>query len=159
VKKGRLIYVEGRLKYGTYTDKTTGVEKNTVDIIATSCSYWAAEKAWAAPPDDGGSRAPARSAAPAASATRAPAPAKFGFLTTWTTIFPFNQGFPQQTVLHCFGHVHGVYLLCLRQICDGLCQSQHPVCGPGRPSALISRLGKQLLGQWLQAQSLQLCLG
>ena len=34
VKKGRPIYVEGRLKYGTYTDKTTGVEKNTVDIIA-----------------------------------------------------------------------------------------------------------------------------
>lgn len=35
VKKGRPIYVEGRLKYGTYKDKTTGVEKNTVDIIAT----------------------------------------------------------------------------------------------------------------------------
>ncbi len=35
VKKGRPIYVEGRLKYGTYTDKNTGVEKNTVDIIAT----------------------------------------------------------------------------------------------------------------------------
>ena len=35
VKKGRPIYVEGRLKYGTYTDKATGVEKNTVDIIAT----------------------------------------------------------------------------------------------------------------------------
>ena len=35
VKKGRPIYVEGRLKYGVYTDKTTGVEKNTVDIIAT----------------------------------------------------------------------------------------------------------------------------
>jgi single-strand DNA-binding protein len=35
VKKGRPIYVEGRLKYGTYVDKTTGVEKNTVDIIAT----------------------------------------------------------------------------------------------------------------------------
>ncbi|MBA4264199.1 MAG: single-stranded DNA-binding protein, partial [Comamonadaceae bacterium] len=33
--KGRPIYVEGRLKYGTYVDKTTGVEKNTVDIIAT----------------------------------------------------------------------------------------------------------------------------
>lgn len=35
VKKGRPIYVEGRLKYGVYTDKTTGVEKNTCDIIAT----------------------------------------------------------------------------------------------------------------------------
>ena len=35
VKKGRPVYVEGRLKYGTYTDKTTGVEKPTCDIIAT----------------------------------------------------------------------------------------------------------------------------
>ena len=34
VKKGRPIYVEGRLKYGKYTDPA-GVEKNTVDIIAT----------------------------------------------------------------------------------------------------------------------------
>jgi single-strand DNA-binding protein len=34
VKKGRPIYVEGRLKYGKYTDQS-GVEKNTVDIIAT----------------------------------------------------------------------------------------------------------------------------
>ena len=35
VKKGKPVYVEGRLKYGTYTDKTTGVEKPTCDIIAT----------------------------------------------------------------------------------------------------------------------------
>lgn len=34
VKKGRPIYIEGRLKYGKYTDQS-GVEKNTVDIIAT----------------------------------------------------------------------------------------------------------------------------
>ena len=34
VKKGRPIYVEGRLKYGKYTEQS-GVEKNTVDIIAT----------------------------------------------------------------------------------------------------------------------------
>lgn len=34
VKKGRPIYVEGRLKYGKYTDQS-GVEKNTVDIVAT----------------------------------------------------------------------------------------------------------------------------
>ena len=34
VKKGRPIYVEGRLKYGKYTGQD-GVEKNTVDIIAT----------------------------------------------------------------------------------------------------------------------------
>jgi single-strand DNA-binding protein len=34
VKKGRPIYIEGRLKYGKYTDQS-GVERNTVDIIAT----------------------------------------------------------------------------------------------------------------------------
>ena len=34
VKKGRPLYVEGRIKYGKYTDQS-GVEKNTVDIIAT----------------------------------------------------------------------------------------------------------------------------
>jgi single-strand DNA-binding protein len=35
VKKGSPIYVEGRLKYGTYVDKATGVEKNTCDIVAS----------------------------------------------------------------------------------------------------------------------------
>ncbi|MEZ5646022.1 MAG: single-stranded DNA-binding protein [Burkholderiaceae bacterium] len=34
LKKGRSVYIEGRLKYGKYTDQS-GVEKNTVDIIAT----------------------------------------------------------------------------------------------------------------------------
>lgn len=34
VKKGKPVYVEGRLKYGKYTDKD-GIEKNTCDIVAT----------------------------------------------------------------------------------------------------------------------------
>lgn len=34
VKKGSPVYVEGRLKYGKYTDQS-GIEKNTVDIVAT----------------------------------------------------------------------------------------------------------------------------
>ena len=34
VRKGKPVYVEGRLKYGKYTDQA-GVEKNTVEIIAT----------------------------------------------------------------------------------------------------------------------------
>lgn len=34
VKKGKPLYVEGRLKYGKYTDKD-GIEKPTCDIIAT----------------------------------------------------------------------------------------------------------------------------
>jgi single-strand DNA-binding protein len=79
VKKGRPIYVEGRLKYGSYTDKTTGVEKNTVDIIATELQLLGGREGMGGPTEDGGSRAPARSAAPAASAPRASAPAKSGF--------------------------------------------------------------------------------
>ena len=34
LKKGRPVYVEGRLKYGKYTDKD-GIERNTVDIVAS----------------------------------------------------------------------------------------------------------------------------
>ena len=34
LKKGSPVYVEGRLKYGKYTDKD-GIEKSTTDIIAT----------------------------------------------------------------------------------------------------------------------------
>lgn len=34
IKKGKPVYVEGRIKYGKFTDKD-GVEKNTCDIIAT----------------------------------------------------------------------------------------------------------------------------
>jgi single-strand DNA-binding protein len=79
VKKGRPIYVEGRLKYGSYTDKTTGVEKNTVDIIATELQLLGGREGMGGPSEDGGSRAPSRSAAPAASAPRASAPAKSGF--------------------------------------------------------------------------------
>ena len=32
LKKGRPVYVEGRIKYGKYTDQA-GIERNTVDII------------------------------------------------------------------------------------------------------------------------------
>jgi len=34
LKKGKPAYVEGRLKYGKYTDQS-GVEKSTCDIVAT----------------------------------------------------------------------------------------------------------------------------
>ena len=79
VKKGRPIYVEGRLKYGTYTDKTTGVEKNTVDIIATELQLLGGREGMGAPADEAGARPAARSAAPAASTPRTAAPAKSGF--------------------------------------------------------------------------------
>jgi len=79
VKKGRPIYVEGRLKYGSYTDKTTGQEKQTVDIIATELQLLGGREGMGGPSEDGGSRATARSAPPAAPRAAASAPAKSGF--------------------------------------------------------------------------------
>ncbi|MES3011413.1 MAG: single-stranded DNA-binding protein [Pseudomonadota bacterium] len=77
VKKGRPIYVEGRLKYGTYTDKTTGVEKNTVDIIATELQLLGGREGMGGPGgDEGGGGGYSRPPAPAPrSAAPAPAPA------------------------------------------------------------------------------------
>ena len=78
VKKGRPIYVEGRLKYGVYTDKTTGVEKNTVDIIATELQLLGGREGMGAPAgEDGGARSAPRTAAPAVA--KAPAASKSGF--------------------------------------------------------------------------------
>jgi single-strand DNA-binding protein len=77
VKKGRPIYVEGRLKYGTYTDKTTGVEKNTVDIIATELQLLGGREGMGGPGgggDEGGYESAPRRAAPAARPAPAPAP-------------------------------------------------------------------------------------
>ena len=53
VKKGQPIYVEGRLKYGKYTDQA-GVEKNTVDIIATEMQLLGKREGMGGPGDDGG---------------------------------------------------------------------------------------------------------
>jgi single-strand DNA-binding protein len=78
VKKGRPIYVEGRLKYGTYVDKTTGVEKNTVDIIATELQLLGGREGMGSPSDgeDGGSApAPRRMAPPPPPRAPQPAPA------------------------------------------------------------------------------------
>lgn len=69
VKKGKPVYVEGRLKYGKYTDKD-GVEKNTCDIVATELQLLGgrdeAEKPSSAPQQ----RAPAPRQAPARPAPR-----------------------------------------------------------------------------------------
>jgi single-strand DNA-binding protein len=82
VKKGRPVYVEGRLKYGKYTDQA-GVERNTVDIIATELQLLGGREGMGTPQDgEEGSYAPRRPAAspaaprsPAATAPRqAPAP-------------------------------------------------------------------------------------
>jgi single-strand DNA-binding protein len=54
VKKGRPVYVEGRLKYGKYTDQA-GVEKNTVDIIATELQLLGGREGMGGPGGDEGS--------------------------------------------------------------------------------------------------------
>jgi single-strand DNA-binding protein len=71
VKKGRPIYVEGRLKYGTYVDKATGVEKNTVDIIATEMQLLGGREGMGGGGGEEGGGGYSRPA----SAARAPAPA------------------------------------------------------------------------------------
>jgi single-strand DNA-binding protein len=82
VKKGRPIYVEGRLKYGKFTNKD-GVEQNTCDIIATEMQLLGSREGMGGPgAEDGGGggggyarpSAPPQRQAPAA-APRAPAPA------------------------------------------------------------------------------------
>ncbi len=86
VKKGRPIYVEGRLKYGKYTGQD-GIEKNTVDIIATELQLLGGREGMGAPgggDEDGGGAprraAPApRPAAPASAARPAPAKSSSGF--------------------------------------------------------------------------------
>ena len=79
VKKGRPIYVEGRIKYGKFTNKD-GVEQNTCDIIATEMQLLGSREGMGAPADEGGgySRpAPASRPAPtAAPKPQAAAPAK-----------------------------------------------------------------------------------
>lgn len=74
VKKGRPIYVEGRLKYGKYTDQS-GVEKATVDIIATELQLLGGREGMGGPSDgdEGSAPPPARRPAPAPRAA-APAP-------------------------------------------------------------------------------------
>ena len=71
VKKGRPIYIEGRLKYGKYTDQA-GVEKNTVDIIATEMQLLGGREGMGGPSggdDEGGAPARRPAAAPRPSAS------------------------------------------------------------------------------------------
>jgi single-strand DNA-binding protein len=76
VKKGSPLYVEGRLKYGKYTDKD-GIERNTVDIIATEMQLLGGRQGGGGGGDEAGggggySRAPAPASRPPAAR---PAPA------------------------------------------------------------------------------------
>jgi single-strand DNA-binding protein len=72
------VYVEGRLKYGKYTDKD-GIERNTVDIVATEMQLLGGREGGMGGGDDMGGGAPMRSAPPQRSApapAAKPAPAK-----------------------------------------------------------------------------------
>ena len=83
VKKGRPIYVEGRLKYGKYTDQS-GVEKNTVDIVATELQLLGGREGGGGHDEGGGGGGYSRPAAaprqqpqaPAAAPRQAPAAAR-----------------------------------------------------------------------------------
>jgi single-strand DNA-binding protein len=81
LKKGRPVYVEGRLKYGKYTDKD-GIERNTVDIVATEMQLLGGREGGGGGygDDAGGGGAPMRSAPsprpPAPAPAPRPAPAK-----------------------------------------------------------------------------------
>jgi single-strand DNA-binding protein len=79
LKKGRPVYVEGRIKYGKFTNKD-GVEQNTCDIIATEMQLLGGREGMGGPDEEGGG-APRRSAPPASrpaasAAPRPQAPAK-----------------------------------------------------------------------------------
>ena len=79
VKKGRQIYVEGRIKYGKFTNKD-GVEQNTCDIIATEMQLLGSREGMGGPgADEGGGGGHARTPASrpaAAPKPQAPAAAK-----------------------------------------------------------------------------------
>ncbi|MEO8857763.1 MAG: single-stranded DNA-binding protein [Burkholderiaceae bacterium] len=77
VKKGNPIYVEGRLKYGKFTNKD-GLEQNTCDIIATEMQLLGGREGRGSPSDEGGGSGytrPAPASRPAAAAPRQPAAA------------------------------------------------------------------------------------
>jgi single-strand DNA-binding protein len=83
IKKGQPIYVEGRIKYGKFTNKE-GHEQNTVDIIATEMQLLGKREGMGGPSDgdEGGAprrAAPASRPAPSAPASKPAAKASSGF--------------------------------------------------------------------------------
>jgi len=92
LKKGRSVYVEGRLKYGKYTDKD-GIERNTVDIVATEMQLLGGRDGGG---EDFGSASPApmRSAPAARPAAPAPAPRPAPPRTTSTGFDDMDDDIP-----------------------------------------------------------------
>ena len=77
VKKGNPLYVEGRLKYGKFTNKD-GHEQNTCDIVATEMQLLGSRQGAGAPSgDEGGGSGGGSYSRPAAAPRAAPqAPAQ-----------------------------------------------------------------------------------
>ena len=75
VKKGSPIYVEGRLRYSTYMDKTTGVEKNSVEIVATEMQLLGGREGRGGGDEGGGGGGYSRPPAAPRQAPSRPAPA------------------------------------------------------------------------------------
>jgi single-strand DNA-binding protein len=75
LKKGNPVYIEGRLKYGKFTNKD-GIEQNTCDIVATEMQLLGGRQGAGGPSGDeggaGGGGSYSRAPAPA---SRPPAPA------------------------------------------------------------------------------------
>jgi single-strand DNA-binding protein len=83
LKKGGSVYIEGRLKYGRYTDKD-GIERNTTDIVANEMQLLGGRGGMGGGgggtssgmgDDGGGYQAPAPRSAPQARSPSAPSPA------------------------------------------------------------------------------------
>jgi single-strand DNA-binding protein len=72
VKKGNPLYVEGRLKYGKFTNKD-GHEQNTCDIVATEMQLLGSRQGSGAPSGDEGGGSYSRPAAAPRAAAPAPA--------------------------------------------------------------------------------------
>jgi single-strand DNA-binding protein len=75
VKKGTQIYVEGRLRYGKYTDKD-GVERQTTDITVSEMQLLGSRQGAGAPEGGATSGYTKPAPRPAAAAGAAPAAAK-----------------------------------------------------------------------------------
>jgi len=71
IKKGQPIYVEGRIKYGKFTNKE-GHEQNTVDIIATEMQLLGKREGMGGPSDSDEGGAPRRAAPASRPAPSAP---------------------------------------------------------------------------------------
>jgi single-strand DNA-binding protein len=92
VKKGKPLYVEGRLKYGKFTNKD-GHEQNTCDIIATEMQLLGGREGGGAPAGEnagsGYSRAPTPASARPAQRPAPAAPAPSGGFDDMDDDIPF----------------------------------------------------------------------